>query len=159
MSNIQGFAELDRKLAAIANQGKVKGLARNGIRAGQRVVVKAIKGKIPGKYKDARKAIGSSFKRAKVGETAGQMVCKIGAAVGIKRMSKSESEANKFERRLRGKKGVGISAQNIHWFILGTTKMTPPLAGIVKAGLAESATDAAKAVKQNIANGLAKLAK
>lgn len=169
MAVMEGFDDLNRKLLALGDPKKIKGIARNAIRAGQRVVVKAIKAKIPGRYKEARKTVGSSFKRAKFGEDKGQIVAKIGMAVGKKRMSDSEANSNYLKRGKR--KGVGLGVRNIHWAVLGTGqratkeperrtgKMPAILAGVVQAGFASSQAEAAAKINATIASGLAKLAK
>lgn len=146
---LQGFEKLDRRLKNLAQPGKIKPLARNAIRAGQRVVVAGIKAQIPPRYRDARKAIGSTLKRSRVLEDGGSVAAKVGAGVGKKTRS---------EVKGRTRSGVGIGPRNIHWFILGTKRMAPPLAGCVQRGLAASGADAAAKIKQNLASGIDKLA-
>lgn len=158
---IQGFEQLERRLMSLGDATKIKRLAKAGVVAGQRVVVKAIKAQIPGSYKEVRKAVGQSFKRLKKGEDAGSVSAKLGIAVGKKQISKEEQKAIMRQRRAAGKKGVGISARNALWLVVGTKfmKRAPPLAGVVQRGVAASATDAANKIKQNIADGLHRVAK
>ena len=167
-NSVEGFEQLERKLLKLGNAKQVKGVARNAIRAGQRVVVTAMKTKIPGRYKEARKAIGSTLKRVKFGESAGHVAAKVGAAVG-KKKQKGPTK--------RSRRGVGLGARSIHWGILGTKEretkrgnrrfagphstgqMPAILAGVVQAGLAASGSEAVAKMKQNMAAGIQKLAK
>lgn len=113
---ILGIPELDKRLEglklAVANR-----CARAGLSKGARLAAKKIKAEVPSKQKHIRKAIGSSVKKQKAGPNRGFTSAKAGAAVG--RASKA------VEKKARGGKGgVGISAANIHWFIMGTQERT-----------------------------------
>lgn len=191
MAVLEGFERLDAKLLAMGSPKQIKGIARNAIRVGQRVVVKGIKAQIPGRYKDARKTVGYSLKAGK-GENAGTVVAKVGMGVGKKRGTREDAIAAKTARKALGKKGIGINARDAHWFVLGTRerttgyksvykhgqvvgrrrlfvnvgkvirrtgKMAGPIAGCVQAGLTASQGEAATKIKQNMAAGIAKLAK
>lgn len=107
---LTGFTELDRRLSRLSNMDARK-VARAAVNAGLRVISAEIKSKIPGQYKDARRAVGTSFKKAKFGSNVGQLCAKAGLGVG---------KGAKNTKKRAGKKGVGISKQNIHWFVLGT---------------------------------------
>lgn len=189
MATLEGFQELDRKLMVLGSPKQIKGVARNAIRVGQRVVAKGIKSKIPGRYKDARKTVGDSLKAGK-GENAGTVVAKVGMGVGKKRMSEGEAKGIAAARKAAGKRGVGIASNDVHWFVLGTDsratgrksvrvkggkgkrvkvrtgnaihdtgRMGAVLAGCVQAGVASSSGEAANKIKQNMADGIAKLSK
>jgi hypothetical protein len=150
---LQGYERLERKLLTLGDPRRVKAGARNAIRAGQRVLVAGIKSKIPGRYKDARRAIGHSLKRARQTEHADQVVAKVGAAVGMKKNTRPVT---------RTRPGVGLSARNIHWAILGTGdrahesghptgSMPAILGGVVKAGYAASSAAASDKIKKTLA--------
>lgn len=161
MSSLTGFDDLNRRLLALGDPKKIKKVAKSAVVAGQRVIVKGIKAKIPGRYKEARKTVGNSFKRLRHGEDAGSVSAKAGLAVGKKMPGREQAEATSAHRRAAGRKGVGISARNIHWLVLGTihTRGTPPLAGIVQAGVSASSAEAAQKIKQKLAEGIAREAR
>lgn len=76
-------------------------------------LAKDIKAQIPGRHKDARKAVGSSLKKSR--KTA-LVEGKAGIGVGKKKKKQVQDE----QAAKRGRPGVGITANNIHWMILGT---------------------------------------
>lgn len=155
MSAMEGFEEVERQLMALGDAKVIKKLAKAGLTAGQRVVVKAIKAKIPAKYKDARRTVGQSVKRMKYSETPTQFAAKVGFAVGKKMPSREAAAATRAQRRVTGKKGVGVSARNVHWLVLGTkSTSSAPLHGVVQAGVSSSSAEAANKIKTNIAEGI-----
>lgn len=117
---ITGDKALDKKLTNLKDNVAKKAM-RKGIGAGLGVVVKGIKSEVPSQYKDAKRAIGGSFRRSRGNEFS----AKAGASVGVKQKTlKKREAAQKAKRDGKGKsKGsVGIGARNIHWFILGTAQ-------------------------------------
>lgn len=90
---------------------------RNALAKGLRVVNKAIKNQIPNDWKEIRPLIGYRILKQVAGDVAG----KTGVAVG--KVSRARRE--KINRRAAAYKfgkaqGVGISPENVEWFILGT---------------------------------------
>ena len=153
---ITGVKELDRKFKRLANKASKK-VEAQGIRAGLRVIVKGIKSEIPPHMKDARKAIGSRFKRRKSGE----VKAIAGGGAGKKKAAQAGERS--------GKPGVGISAMNIHWFLLGTTDRTQkttgrrtgvmPAVDAVRRGFAKTEAAARAKITDTIRKGIAREAK
>lgn len=114
-----GDKELDRKLAYLGGKGSRKAV-RAGIRAGLGPIARAFRSAIQSTSdvgtdlkREAKKSIGSRYGKVKRGIYAGQVQARVGFAVGKKRA--------KLKKTSEGKSGgVGISAANIHWFVLGT---------------------------------------
>lgn len=108
---------LDSRLAELGSKS-INRISRNAVRRGLTVLRQAMRAAVPAMAKTRgghqtltiKQAIGQSLKKSNVTDvTEG----KAGAAVGIKRQPSSE-------RIKRTRKGVGISANNIHWYIMGT---------------------------------------
>lgn len=99
---LTGDKKLDKALRAL-DKRKARPIVRKGVNAAMQELVKTIRSEIPSRQKSARRAIGKSLKKGKF---------KVGAAVGKKKGAKKKDR--------RGKPGVGIAAQNIHWLIMGT---------------------------------------
>lgn len=114
---LTGDKELD-KLLTDMQVGAVKKIMRPAIAAGLRVSAKAMKAAVPANMKSAKKAIGSRFNKSK---RTGEVMAKAGAGVGMKAAKINKMDAKNAERR-KGHSGVGISARNIMWFILGTAE-------------------------------------
>lgn len=91
-------------------------ITRSAQRTAMSVVAKEIKKQIPGRYKDARKAIGSSVKKGK----SKLVEAKAGVGVGYKRKKRERDDEKRASKAKGKRRGVGISANNIHWMILGT---------------------------------------
>lgn len=97
-----GDKALDATLAALGGKIAAKAM-KSGLRSSVAVIAKAIKSDMP---KGLRKTIGSKFKDF----ARGKIIAKAGAAV-----AKPQTESKR-----RNRPGVGISANNIHWWMLGT---------------------------------------
>lgn len=122
--DLQGFDQLLAKLTKLEDK-KEKRIARAGVSAGIKALVAAQKAAvnsapISGALKAAaRKAIGKRIVKDQGAIVAG----KAGFGVGKSTRKKRESA---HQRHMRGQggahetKGVGASAANIHWFVLGT---------------------------------------
>ena len=106
---ITGDRELDRALVQVETEIAVKVVVA-GVRAAQAGIAAGIRKAIPSRYKQARKSIGSRFKR-RSGQ--GIIKAKTGAAVGKRRRNTGDRG---------GRPGVGISAANIHWLLMGTAE-------------------------------------
>lgn len=155
MSQLTGFADVDRQLAKLGNPTTIKKVAKQGLTASQRVLVKGIKATIPSRYKEARRTVGNSFKRLKHGETAGQVSAKVGFGVGKKMPSREEAEGTRRSRRAHKKSGVGISARNIHWLVLGTRSThSKPLLGKLEQGINAAKAESEAKLRSNITAGI-----
>jgi hypothetical protein len=104
-----GVAKLNGRLRELSGPEYSKVL-RKGMRAGIKVIEKAQKAATP--ILSVKQAIGSRLLKQKEGFGA-----KAGAAVG-KKKKPTAAALRKAGKRHRG--GVGISARNIHWYVLGT---------------------------------------
>jgi hypothetical protein len=91
-------------------------IAKKAVLAGVKLFAKAIKSSLPASQKSARKAIGYSAVRARKGKGKGFLYAKAGGAVGMK----AAKRAKTIQRNRKNKPGVGISANNIHWLLVGT---------------------------------------
>lgn len=140
---ITGDKKLDKALVAMGAATPAIGAA--GLRAGVGVISKSIKKQFPTKY---RKNIGHKVKKK------GRLyVAKAGAGVGKKRKPAVERGA---------RPGVGISANNIHWLVMGTGfrftkngratgRMPAAYADAVRAGTMQAMSAAKKAIADKIA--------
>ena len=134
---------------------------RRAMSKGLTIVRKGVRKRIPAKYKDARRSIGSSLsKNLREAITIGR----VGTGVGMKRKrqdSVNQSlKKSRFKRKDKKKqkiRGVGISPNNIHWFILGTKgrthkggkstgAMDPVFPDVVVGGLRDTQSAAMKAI-------------
>jgi hypothetical protein len=110
---------LDNRLQELGDKA-INRISRNAVRRGLTVLRQAMQAAVPAMAKTKghqtqtiKQAIGQSLKKSQVTTvTEG----KAGAAVGVKRAASiAAAKAGRGDR-----KGVGISANNIHWYILGT---------------------------------------
>jgi hypothetical protein len=120
-----GDKELDRKLKRLAANSSKKAITA-GIRAGMAPIAKAMRAAINSTSasselkREARKTIGARFgKTRKIQERH----AKVGFGVGKRAAAVKRAKAAR-QKRIEGGRsgggGVGISAANIHWFVLGT---------------------------------------
>jgi hypothetical protein len=181
-------SDIDRQVKALVKKlSKLKEssqsrIVKGAVGKGLVVIRKGIRDAVPPKYKDAKKAIGSSFKKSKRKD---QLEAKVGSGVGIKfkKIRKDASKRAESKRKKTG--GVGISAANLHWFIMGTDfrqsgyklirrrdgtrykkstgnrvanrgKMPAVLAGIVEKGFNSSKSQAMAAIESASKAGLIK---
>jgi hypothetical protein len=126
-ATLLGSKELNRKLKMLAEKSSKKAITA-GIRAGMTPIAKAMRAAInssdasPVVKREARKTIGARFgktrriteRHAKVGFAVGKRAAAVQSAMKArgKRVAKTGGS--------RPKGQVGVSAQNIHWFVLGT---------------------------------------
>jgi len=133
-----GDKRLERKFNDLERRA-ARRVATKGVRAMTVPIVKALRAAVTATdtssalKREARKTIGKKFRRVQ-----GMPTARVGFGVGKKQMktTKAGTGRTKFvamERDERGRskkglrkevaaKGVGISAANIHWFVLGTDK-------------------------------------
>jgi hypothetical protein len=125
---VQGLADIQEKLAHLAGKGASK-LLRSGVGAGMTVLAQSLRAAVnntaaPSDVKRAaRKWIGKRYAKggtSRTGKTT-RAAAKVGFAVGFK---KAALHAQAAKHAASGEKGVGLSAANIHWFVLGTKKRT-----------------------------------
>jgi len=168
---VTGDKKLDENLRALGEKGMNR-VARSSIGKGLTVIKKAIQRAVPPIAKGAaqghqtksiRDAIGTSIKKSKIN---GQLQAKAGAAVGKKRKVVLEvAAARAFSRKGLGNDigGVGVSANNVHWYILGTRprytkngayRGRMPAEGAVKRGAANSMRQANDAIIEGIRTGI-----
>jgi len=127
---VMGVKELDRKFAHLGTRGARAVLAA-GINAELGVLAKAFRQQIKNSNasdemkREARRTVGKRFRRggtSRIGKTS-TPVAKVGFAVGKRQKQISAAKKARGKRVAKsGKKGrgVGISAANIHWPVLGT---------------------------------------
>jgi hypothetical protein len=124
-SAVSGLADLNRNLSHIQEVAS-KRAASAAIGAALAPIVKSMKSSINGSSasaaakKAARQAVGKRFLRGgtnKLGKVTA-LVAKVGFAVGMSGKRIAKQSAKKAERARP--KGVGITASNIHWLVLGT---------------------------------------
>jgi len=180
---LTGYKELDKALGSLKESAANK-LLRPAMGKALRTIAKSIRQQVPAKYKDAKRAIGSRFGKAK---KKGQIVAKAGSGVGIKFKRIAKEQAKRATKKKKTG-GVGISAQNIHWFILGTAdrqtgyksrrikgggrekrrtlnpvayrgKMPPVLEGIVEKGAAAASQKAMNEMRDTVRARLAEFIK
>lgn len=163
--SITGDKELDLMFRRLAEKA-AKNVAFAGIRAGMRVIVKGIKSEIPPHMKEAKKAIGSRFKR-NTGKKDGVVQAKVGAAVGKKKSVQAAAAKKAKATHGKGKKpGVGITSRNIHWLLLGTGDRTQKTTGrrtgimpgmsAVRLGFNKSEAAAIQKIKEVMRKGIAR---
>lgn len=120
---LQGLDELLSTLSTIKDRG-AKRAARAGLTAGLAVLRTSMRSQInatsasPALKRAARASIGSKLKKEAEG-----IAGKVGFSVGKKLKTVSKQSAAKLAKQTaKGTRsgGVGISASNIHWFVLGT---------------------------------------
>jgi hypothetical protein len=109
-ATITGDKALDRKLKRLATSGQ-KRIARAALGKALTVLARGIRNAVDPKQKSAKKTVGTKNKKNK---KTGVHEAKVGFGVGKKTKSKKQRDPKKG--------GVGISKENIHWLILGTTE-------------------------------------
>jgi len=108
-----GDKEMIRTLGKVRDSVARK-VMKKAVTKGIRAIAKEMKNHVPTQYKSAKVLFGSLVSVA----TGGVLKARAGSAVGD--ASKKKARRSKGEN----KKGVGISAANIHWLILGTKERT-----------------------------------
>ena len=143
--SITGDKAIDRRLANLSTRGSQRAITA-GILAGMTPIAKAMRAAINATSasselkREGRKAVGKRFKKAKGGAKKGTREAKVGFGVGKKRKKAAD----------RAGGGVGISAANIQWPVLGTEERATKAGGstgrmpAVFEGVTESAFAASK---------------
>ena len=109
--DIDGLDAILKRMETLKNTSKVA-VMRSAIRAGLNVIGKQMKADVDPQVKLGRKGVKSRFKKGKWKITA-----KVGFGVGTK-----SKKAKVLNRKGNRKGGVGIDAQNIHWWVAGTKR-------------------------------------
>jgi hypothetical protein len=109
MSAVSGVTQLE-SLYRELSKGVANRIARPALSKAGRLSVKKIKADIPSRYKSVRRAI--KWRSVKTRYNKGIAGVKVGAGVGKGSGIEVESRSKR--------RGVGISARNIHWWFLGT---------------------------------------
>lgn len=104
MNALTGYRSLDRKLKRMRKTAAGRAVSAGLRKAGQDLA-KKVKAEIPSRFKEARKGVGWRKVKRKV-------EVKVGARVGKRKNIKQKDRT--------GRKGVGLSAANLHWLLLGT---------------------------------------
>jgi len=160
-ATVTGDRLIDRRLANLTKKGTKRAITA-GIRAGMTPMARALRSGInatSASRKLKRAARKSVAKRFKKNRAANVREAKVGFGVG----------------RGKGKvsamgKGVGISKQNIHWFVLGTDqrqtkdgqktgRIEDMFSGLAQAALASSAQPAMDAARAKISQVIAQEAR
>ncbi len=108
---IEGLDQILRKLTALETKGADKVLSAM-IRGQMKPIEQQMKKDVDSQVKEGRKGVRSRFKHKKKKNF---ITAKVGFGVG-----KKKKNAPKFVRKGNKRGGVGISAQNIHWWVAGT---------------------------------------
>lgn len=108
---IEGLDQLIRKLEALDKKGSGRVLAAM-IRAQLNAIGKQMKSDVSSKVKEGRKGVRSRFKN---NSKKNWVQAKVGFGVG-----KKSKKVKAVKARKKGRGGVGISSQNIHWWVAGT---------------------------------------
>jgi hypothetical protein len=143
---------------------------RQATSKGLRVLQKSVKAEIPSEWKQVKPLIGVRMLKAVAGQ---DPAGKVGAGVGKQTKARKARAADRAAQGRSGaKKGVGISASNVHWPILGTGqrqtksgkstgRMPPQIPDIVKngvrAGYPQAVTVMIGAVQEGIDKEASKL--
>lgn len=117
-----GAKELERKLNALASQGG-KSVARATMTGAVGPLKKSIRRQVnaatasQAMKRAARLTIGSKVKKQPSGSYGAKAGFGVGKPTKAKRRKAKERSA---QGKAGERKGVGLSSQNIHWFVLGT---------------------------------------
>ncbi len=145
---VTGDKDLDRALRLLGGRVASR-ITVKGIRAGMGEIRNAIKREVT--KASVKRAIASKFKKRK---GKGTYRAVVGGGVG---------KRNKARGGTRG--GVGISKQNVHWYLMGTSgrqtksgayRGQMPANGAVKRGFAKSSGTAMNKVRQKMRTELVK---
>ena len=162
--NVGGLDQLMRNMNTLKDK-TIKKATRAGINAGLTPLVKTIKHEIDNVSSDqastslkraAKKTIGKRLKKRR-----GKYHGKAGFAVGKPTKRRKFTARERYQAGWGGMKilsGVGISASNIHWFVLGTAsrfrrkgatgKIKPVFHGIIPMAAISSSGKVAEATKK-----------
>jgi hypothetical protein len=123
-NGLQGLDDLRATMGMLKDKTAQKA-AKAGVNAGLKIIADAVKREInglpiSGELKAAARATVNKRLRKKEGQDS---TGKVGFGVGAKTAKKKETAHARYLRGQGGgheTRGVGVSASNIHWFVLGT---------------------------------------
>ena len=137
-----GEKELQRTLKRMRTTASYRVVQAGGKKAVQ-LAAKAMRKKIPSRFKEARKGVG--WRAAKTRSTSNStFTAKAGVAVGKKKSTLRALGETRASRRARGKSGVGIGPNNFHWWVTGTPHRRKN--GKMRAQMPNFASDAVRPV-------------
>ncbi|MCY2962733.1 MAG: hypothetical protein NT069_03625 [Planctomycetota bacterium] len=162
---LSGLPEIDRILAELP-LAPANRIARKGLSVAVRLLARRMRAMVTGGGRDIKKALKGYVKKDKKSKL---FVAKAGA-VGKQPNDKQEAAAGAKHAK-SGKRGVGITGRNIHWWLMGTrrrehdnTKKNTgrmPAHSLVKsaaaAGLSEALAEMEAKCREALAIELAKL--
>jgi hypothetical protein len=179
MNGLEGVEQLNRKLESLGTTTARRAM-RSAVNAALTPIVKAARGRINAASAsselktEARKYIGKRLKK-QFGGGARNTEAKAGFAVGMTVKKAAKAQKSKFYRMDNKRKGVGVSAANIHWFVLGTARrrlwtgsargpkaghstgqIVPPFAGVMESAVAISQNAALAAARNKLSQILLK---
>jgi hypothetical protein len=133
---IEGDKQLQRALKELKESAAKRAIGL-GLRKAAQEGAKYVKATVPSKYKNARRGVGwRSLKRR---FNRGEPGAKVGAGVGKRQKTDTTQrkiafirKQNATRKRRSSKGGVGITANNIHWLILGAGMKKPRYTGAMK---------------------------
>lgn len=105
-----GIKSLDKKLDQLDRKTRNR-VARSALSKGASVGAKAVKKEIPSLQKDVRKAIGHSTKKRKSSDF-----------VTVSQFGTTGKRSASVKKKRSASGGVGISKENVHWYLMGTKK-------------------------------------
>lgn len=108
-ASIDGLDAILKRMETLKQSSKVA-VMRSAIRGGLNAIGKQMKAEVDPQVKLGRKAVKSRFKKGKF-----EITAKVGFGVG-----KKSKKAKVLNRKGNRKGGVGIDANNIHWWVAGT---------------------------------------
>ena len=111
---IEGMDDIAKRLTLMNDSGSIA-IMMSALRGGLNVVAQQIRKQLNSPVEHIRKTVGITVKRNR----RGRITAKVGFRVGKKKDLQAV-------RSGRNKGGVGISGQNVHWWILGAGLKSPP---------------------------------
>ena len=111
---LEGLEDIARRLTLLGDKDAIA-IMMSALRGGLNVVANQIRKELKSPVEHVRKTVGVTVKRNRKG----RITAKVGFRVGKKKDLQAV-------RSGRNKGGVGISGQNVHWWILGAGLQNPP---------------------------------
>ncbi|WP_010586411.1 hypothetical protein [Schlesneria paludicola] len=121
---LTGIASIDRKLASLATRESNK-VARSAVNAGLADLAKSIRREIDSEpiSPALKKALKATVGKRLETKTKSQFGAMAKAGFGVGKNTRARAARAAKRKAGRGaRKGVGISANNVHWFALGTAQ-------------------------------------
>lgn len=118
--DIDGVEQLMRRFGELKNQKMTRRVMSATLKGGLDAIGKQMKKDLDPEVKSGKTAVKSRVMFRKSGE----LVAKVGFGVGRKKKKTVAQKARAIKKRQGRKRGtgVGISGQNVHWWIAGTAE-------------------------------------